>query len=114
MEPGHDTGQAPTETPRRDRVLAFVRAHVQRHGYAPSVREIGRAIDISSTSVVIYYLRRLADAGKLVRHDYVSRGLELPDAVTVFLGEEIIVDEVRKLPDGRLVGRVVEPVARAA
>ena len=44
---------------RQKRILQFIRDHQSEHGYPPTIREIGNAADISSTSVVDYNLRVL-------------------------------------------------------
>ncbi len=58
-------------------MLAFIREFVDEHGYPPSIRDIGAAVGISSTSVVDYNLRVLEREGHLRRTRDVSRGLEL-------------------------------------
>jgi repressor LexA len=62
-------------------MLEFIREFVRVHGYPPSIRDIGNAVDISSTSVVDYNLRVLQREGYLRRTREVSRGLELIDEV---------------------------------
>lgn len=95
-----------------DRVHHYIRRFLVENGYPPSTREIVRAIGLRSTSVALYHVGRLARRGDLVRGPaYASRALTLPDAVVSFVGEEIVVDEVRELPDGRFVARVVAPMA---
>ncbi len=46
-----------------DRVLAVIRGYILAHGYSPTVREIADEADISSTSVVWYWMGKLRDAG---------------------------------------------------
>ena len=48
---------------RQKRILQFIRDHQSEHGYPPTIREIGNAADISSTSVVDYNLRVLQREG---------------------------------------------------
>lgn len=62
---------------RQDNILKFIRRYVAEHGYPPTIREIGRAVGISSTSVVKYNLDRLQTLGHLRRKGEVSRGLRL-------------------------------------
>ena len=42
-----------------EKILEFVNAFVQENGYAPSVREIGAGVGLSSTASVSYQLKRL-------------------------------------------------------
>ena len=54
-------------TPRQRRVLEVIRDWVQRLGYPPSVREIGEAVGLTSTSSVAHQLRALERKGYLRR-----------------------------------------------
>ena len=62
---------------RQKRILQFIRDHQGEHGYPPTIREIGIAAGISSTSVVDYNLRVLQKDGLIRRDREVSRGLGL-------------------------------------
>ena len=48
----------PTEE-RQMRVLRFIYETVQEKGYPPTVREIGEAVELSSTSTVHGHLARI-------------------------------------------------------
>src|SRR4051812_46719082 len=67
---------------RQQSMLRFIRGYVGDHGRPPTVREIGFAVGISSTSVVDYNLRVLERDGHLRRERELSRGIELPDRRT--------------------------------
>ncbi len=97
---------------RQQRILKFIHRFVREHGYPPTIREIGRAVDISSTSVVKYNLRKLESLGLLARDPTVSRGLRLTDEGRDLLTAWGIVapsSDVRRIP---LLGRIVagEPI----
>ena len=62
---------------RQKKMLVFIRQFIERHGYPPTIREIGKAVNASSTSVVNYNLDRLAERGYIERVPEVSRGLRL-------------------------------------
>ena len=64
---------------RQRRMLEFIQRYHSEAGYPPSIREIGEAVGISSTSVVNYNLNRLVEEGYLNRQQNVSRGLRLTD-----------------------------------
>ena len=66
-------------SPRRQRILEFINEFIQENGIPPTVRDIQRACDISSTSVVDYNLRLLERDGYLNRRPDVARGIELLD-----------------------------------
>lgn len=64
---------------RQVRMLAFIRSYLEEHNYPPTIREIGKAVGIPSTSVVKYNLERLQEKGYIERSEEVSRGLRLKD-----------------------------------
>ncbi len=66
-----------TLSERQQSILSFIEEFIEEHDYPPTVRDIQRGCDISSTSVVSYNLDRLKDSGALSRDSEVSRGLKL-------------------------------------
>nr|WP_192909468.1 transcriptional repressor LexA [Gandjariella thermophila] len=62
-----DGGEGTALTPRQRRVLEVIRSWLDRHGYPPSVREIGEAVGLTSTSSVAHQLRALERKGYLRR-----------------------------------------------
>ncbi len=66
-----------TLSDRQQRILRFIRQYMSEHGRPPTVREIGSAVGISSTSVVDYNLRLLERDGQLRRERELSRGIAL-------------------------------------
>jgi repressor LexA len=63
-------------TDRHRKILAYLNER-QTKGYPPSIREICEATDISSTSVVTYYLKQLEEWGYIQRDARFSRALRL-------------------------------------
>jgi repressor LexA len=59
-------------TPVRRKIVKVIDDSVRRHGYAPSMREIGEAVGLASTSSVSYQL------SVLEREGYVSRAARRP------------------------------------
>ncbi|MCB0004399.1 MAG: winged helix DNA-binding protein, partial [Anaerolineae bacterium] len=53
---------------RQQRMYDFIRDFFQENQYPPTIREIGEAVDISSTSVVNYNLNKLVEAGLIERN----------------------------------------------
>ncbi len=62
---------------RQQAIVDFIAKFIEENGYPPTIREIGKACGISSTSVVNYNLAKLEREGYLVRDREVSRGLRL-------------------------------------
>ncbi len=72
-------------TPRQRRVLEEIRASVERRGYPPSMREIGEAVGLTSSSSVSHQLATLERKGFLRRDPNRPRAIEVfsPDAAPV-------------------------------
>jgi repressor LexA len=62
---------------RQRNILRFIDRYIADSGFPPTIREVGEATDIDSTSVVNYNLNKLVDAGFLDRTAAKSRGLRL-------------------------------------
>jgi repressor LexA len=67
-------------TDRHLKILEFIDAYMQEHGYPPSIRDICDATGISSTSVVTYYLKQLEELHMIERDEKNSRALRLANA----------------------------------
>ena len=64
-------------TPRQRKVLEVIRNAVERRGYPPSVREIGEAVGLTSTSSVAHQLKVLQEKGYLRRDPHRPRAMEV-------------------------------------
>ncbi len=64
-------------TERQQAILDFIRDFSAKSKYPPTIREIGRSVGISSTSVVNYNLNVLEKQGLIERDKTVSRGIKL-------------------------------------
>ncbi len=64
-------------TTRQRRILEVIRDHMRQQGYPPSVREIGEAVGLTSTSSVAHQL------GTLQRKGFLRRDANRPRAVDV-------------------------------
>jgi repressor LexA len=64
-------------TARQRQVLEFIDTEVRRRGYPPSVREIGEAVGLSSSSTVHAHLAALQDKGYLLRDPTKPRAIEV-------------------------------------
>lgn len=61
-------------------VLTFIHQRVEEKGYPPTVREIGEAVNLSSTSTVHGHLSRLEKKGLIQRDPTKPRAIELTAA----------------------------------
>lgn len=93
---------------RHTRVLEFLVKYQNENGRPPSIREIGDAAKISSTSVVNYYLDQLEKMGYIERDGRVSRGLRLTDKINEVV--RVITDLMRVPVVGRIVASEPIPV----
>ncbi len=84
---------------RQSKILSFLKTFTLDNGYPPTIREIGEAVGISSTSVVNYNLDALQRAGHIVRDRTVSRGIRLVEGLEELTGATDLV----KVP---LLGRI--------
>lgn len=85
---------------RQEAMVDFIAQFLDENGYPPTIREIGKACGISSTSVVNYNLTKLEREGFVVRDREVSRGLRLSAADSIREG----INNLIRVP---LVGRIV-------
>ncbi len=67
----------PELTPRQRQVLEFIDAEVRERGFPPSVREIGEAVGLSSSSTVHAHLTALQDKGFIHRDPSKPRAIEI-------------------------------------
>jgi repressor LexA len=67
----------PMLTERQREIFEFVRGYARDHGYPPAVRDIGRALGLTSPSTVHAHLAKLERAGLLRRDPTKPRALEL-------------------------------------
>ncbi|MBI4898434.1 MAG: transcriptional repressor LexA [Actinobacteria bacterium] len=87
----------PQLTRRQSEILEFIKRYLSEHGYPPTVRDIGGAVGLTSSSTVHAHLANLEKAGAIRRDPTKPRALE------------IIGDKVR-----RAANRVGEAVSQAA
>lgn len=62
---------------RRRNILDFISDFTEVHGYAPTFREVGMGVGLSSSSTVQYQLRVLAAMGRVTWADGVCRSLKV-------------------------------------
>jgi len=90
-------------TGRQREIWSFLVEYVDRHGYPPTVREIGEAVGLASPSTVHAHLANLERAGLLRRDPTKPRALEL---VGRDKGAAKGADAVAELPKLPLLGQI--------
>jgi repressor LexA len=88
-------------TGRQQEIWDFLVDYVDRHGYPPTVREIGESVGLASPSTVHAHLANLERAGYLRRDPTKPRALELLRGRPA--AEPVPVAEVQRLP---LLGQI--------
>jgi repressor LexA len=67
----------PNLTKRQREIFDFIRGYAARHGYPPTVRDIGRAVGLTSSSTVHAHLANLEKLGLVRRDPTKPRAIEL-------------------------------------
>lgn len=62
---------------RQKQILTYIQQHVDAHGYPPTVREIGTAVSLSSSSTVHAHLKTLEEQGLIQRDAVLTRAIKL-------------------------------------
>lgn len=83
---------------RQRQIVDFIRSTIENKGYPPSVREIGEAIGLSSSSTVHGHLDKLAKLGVIRRDPTKPRAIEL-------IGEKLTRERTRTMTIP-VIGRV--------
>lgn len=90
-----------TDLNKRERaILKFIEKQINEKGYPPSVREIGKAVGLSSTATVHGYLAKLTKKGYIKKEDQKGRTLrvlkggladnEKPSPKPLYNGRELV------------------------
>jgi len=90
-------------TERQREILEYLQKHLRLNGYPPSVREIGQAIGLSSSSTVHTHLRQLEEKGWIRRDPTKPRAIEIMHSDE----DEPVNPEVITLP---IVGKIAAGV----
>lgn len=89
---------------RQQAILEFIKNEVKDKGYPPSVREIGEAVGLASSSTVHGHLERLEKKGLIRRDPTKPRAIEILDGTS---GDGAFAVSVSRVP---LIGRVTAGV----
>ena len=97
-------------TKRQQEIFDFIKRYSAKYGYPPTVRDIGQAVGLASSSTVHAHLANLERLGMLRRDPTKPRAIELLDRVRGDVGGAVgtVAENVRTLmrPGLPLVGHV--------
>ena len=90
---------------KQENILDFIKKFIAEEGYPPTIREIQKSCNISSTSVVSYNINALKDKGYLDRKIRKSRGIinnhfakeqiiSIPIVAKIAAGEPLEIPEI--------------------
>jgi repressor LexA len=85
---------------RQEDILEFIKEEVRTKGYPPSVREIGEAVGLASSSTVHGHLNRLESKGLIRRDPTKPRAIEILDQDNITKQGVIHVPLVGKVTAG--------------
>ena len=83
---------------KENEILEFINYTLKNDGYSPSVREIGEAVNLKSTSTVQYHLKKLEKKGVIKKSEGKSRSLHLNDIASEFRSVPILGEIAAGLP----------------
>lgn len=101
---------------KQKKIVSFIREQINKNGYPPSIREIGKAVGLSSSSTVHAHLNTLEKFGLLERDPVKTRAIRVfsneddsPGISNRLYSVSSVNDRVKMVP---LIGRVAagEPI----
>jgi len=103
---------------RQEQILDFIETFLHQNAYPPTIREIQKELDISSTSVVDYNLNALEERSYIRRNRHISRGIELfgfsasqpSNVVSIPVVGRIAAGEPIEVPEDYAAGEFAESV----
>ena len=100
-------------TPRQKQILRYITKQIEKNGYSPSVREIGKAVGLSSTATVHNYLKQLEELKYIKKENQKGRTLrilkqedEFYDASKLAKNSQKAFFNKKELVDVPLVGKI--------
>ena len=94
-------------TKRQQEIFDFIKRYSARHGYPPTVRDIGKAVGLASSSTVHAHLANLEKVGLLRRDPSKPRAIELLDRATAPVVSAVEAVKSAVTPSGiPVLGRV--------
>ncbi|MDD3392623.1 MAG: transcriptional repressor LexA [Bacilli bacterium] len=67
----------PDLTKRQEEIFNYIKEYILSHGYPPTVREIGKALGVSSPATIHAHLNNLEEKGFIKKEETKNRAIEL-------------------------------------
>ncbi|MBS7020529.1 MAG: transcriptional repressor LexA [Firmicutes bacterium] len=64
-------------TKRQNEILDYIKSYIVKYGYPPTVREIGKALGVSSPATIHAHLANLEEKGVIKKEETKNRAIEL-------------------------------------
>ena len=94
-------------TKRQQEIFDFIKRYSASHGYPPTVRDIGKAVGLASSSTVHAHLANLEKLGLVRRDPTKPRAIELLDKATATATSAVDAVKSAVMPTGiPVLGRV--------
>jgi repressor LexA len=68
---------------RKELILQFIKNFMEINGYSPSIRDICKGVNITSTSVVKKFLDILEKEGEIEKRQTVARGIKIKNEIPI-------------------------------
>ena len=65
------------KTTKEDQLFEYIKNYQEDNGFPPTIREMCKAIKVSSTSTIFYYLNKLENSNKIKKNPNKNRALEI-------------------------------------
>lgn len=98
-------------TKRQEEILNFIKEYIVSHGYPPTIREICKAMGVSSPATVHAHLNNLENKGFIKKEDTKNRAIELlvPNEYDCKEPEVIEVPLLGKITAGSPIEAIEQP-----
>jgi repressor LexA len=84
---------------KKRQIYEYIRAEITKKGIPPTIREIGKRFNISSTNGVRYFLNKLEEDGLIKRQKWTARGISIIEGGASVSGVAIPI--LGRVPAGR-------------
>ena len=93
-------------TTRQKQILRYITKQIEQNGYAPSVREIGKAVGLSSTATVHCYLKQLEAMKYIKKENQKGRTLRIMKKENDLYDSARVGKEPTEMVDVPVVGKI--------